>query len=78
MKAHRPITAAPLSLVEPNPVALRAAILVAVRPEGVAQKGQARAVLRTSSDGDRFEPKQAAVWREGVERFAKFRSRVSN
>jgi hypothetical protein len=37
-----------------------------------------RDVIRKSSDGGRFEPKQAAAWREGVERFAKFRSRVSN
>jgi hypothetical protein len=42
----------------------------------LASLGDLRAVIRKSSDVDRFEPKQSVAWREGVERFGKFRSRV--
>jgi rhamnulokinase len=53
-------------------------LLTQVRASGeLASLADMRAVIRKSSDVGRFEPKQAAEWREGMERFTKLRSRVS-
>ena len=43
----------------------------------LASLADMRAVMRTSSDLGCFEPKEAVVRQEGVERFGTFRSRVS-
>jgi rhamnulokinase len=54
-------------------------LLTQVRASGeLASLAEMRAVIRKSSDGGRFEPKETAVWQEGVERFTRLRSRVSH
>lgn len=37
-----------------------------------------RAVIRKSDDVGRFEPRESVARQEGVERFGKFRSRISS
>jgi hypothetical protein len=52
-------------------------LLTQVRASGeLALLADMRAVIRKSSDVGRFEPRQAAVWHKGVERFQKLRSRA--
>ena len=49
-------------------------LLTQVRASGeLASLADTRAVIRKSSDVGRFESKQSAAWREGVERFGKLR-----
>jgi rhamnulokinase len=51
-------------------------LLTQVRASGeLATLADMRAVIRKSGNVGRFEPKPAAAWREGVERFAKLRGR---
>ena len=53
-------------------------LLTQVRASGeLASLADMRAVIRKSSDVDRFEPKRSVEWQEGVERFGKLRSRAS-
>ena len=44
----------------------------------LASLADLRAVIGKLSDAGHFETKQAAAWQEGVEKFGKLRSRVSN
>ena len=53
-------------------------LLTQVRASGeLASLADMRAVIRKSSDVGRFEPKQSAAWREGMERFGELPGRCS-
>ncbi len=53
-------------------------LLTQVRANGeLASLADMRAVIRKSSDVGRFEPKQSAAWREGMERFGELPGRCS-
>ena len=53
-------------------------LLTQVRARGeLASLADMLAVIRKSSDVGRFEPRQAAAWKEGVERFTQLRGSSS-